>query len=351
MRDTRFFPAPDPLRLAEIAELVGARLVRGDPDLVIGGAAPLESAGAGDLSFLENPKYVKHLATTRASACFCQPRYVDRVPADVAVLEADSPYRAYSRYLERAYPAALRPLPAFGESGLSGIVHPDAVLEEGVLVEPGAVVGARAEIGRGTVIASGAVVGEGVAIGRDCSIGPNAVVRHALVGNRVILHSGVAIGQDGFGFAMGAGGHMKVPQVGRVIIQDDVEIGAGTTIDRGANRDTLIGEGTKIDNQVQIGHNVVVGRHCVLVAKVGISGSTVLEDYVVMGGASGAVGHIRIGRGAQIAGASNVKDDVAPGARMAGTPAKPVRDFVREQAAVARLAARPSGGPGEGERG
>jgi UDP-3-O-[3-hydroxymyristoyl] glucosamine N-acyltransferase len=163
---------------------------------------------------------------------------------------------------------------------------------------------------------------------------------HALIGNRVIVHAGVRIGQDGFGFAMGPRGHLKVPQIGRVVIQDDVEIGANTTIDRGANRDTVIGEGTKIDNGVQIGHNVTVGRHCVLVSQVGISGSTTLEDFVVMGGRAGTVGHIRIGMGAQIAGASNVKDDVPAGARWGGTPAQPFKAWARELAAIKRLGQR-----------
>ena len=174
------------------------------------------------------------------------------------------------------------------------------------------------------------MIGPQVRIGRDCSIGPNATVLNALLGNRVILHPGVRVGQDGFGFAMGPRGHMKVPQIGRVIIQDDVEIGANTTIDRGASRDTVIGEGTKIDNLVQIGHNVVIGRHCVIVAQVGISGSTTLEDFVVLGGQVGVVGHVRIGTGAQIAGSSNVNSDVPPGARWGGTPAKPIRDWFRE---------------------
>ena len=181
------------------------------------------------------------------------------------------------------------------------------------MIEPGAVVGAEARIGRGTRIAAGAVIGYRVTIGRDCYIGPLATVAHALVGDRVIIHSGVRIGQDGFGFAMGARGHLKVPQIGRVIIQDDVEIGANTTIDRGALKDTIIGEGTKIDNLVQIGHNVVIGRHCVIVAQVGISGSTELGDFVVMGGQSGTVGHIKIGTGAQIAGAAHPTKDVAAG--------------------------------------
>ncbi len=171
------------------------------------------------------------------------------------------------------------------------------------MIEPGAVVGAEACVGRGSRIAAGAVIGYRVMIGRGSYVGAGATVTHALIGDRVTIHAGVRIGQDGFGFAMGREGHLKVPQIGRVVIQDDVEIGANSCIDRGALKDTIIGEGTKIDNLVQIGHNVVIGRHCVIVAHVGISGSTELGDYVVMGGQSGTVGHIKIGTGAQVAGA------------------------------------------------
>jgi UDP-3-O-[3-hydroxymyristoyl] glucosamine N-acyltransferase len=206
-----------------------------------------------------------------------------------------------------------------------------------VKVQIGAVVGREAQIGRGTTIASGAVVGYRVAIGRGCYIGPGASITCALIGDRVIVHAGARIGQDGFGFALGPQGHLKVPQVGRVIIQDNVEVGANTCIDRGALKDTIIGEGTKIDNLVQIGHNVVIGRHCVIVGQAGIAGSTELGDFVVMGGQSGAAGHIKIGSGAQIAGSSHPKDDVPPGARMAGTPAVPLEDFGRQIAALKRL--------------
>jgi UDP-3-O-[3-hydroxymyristoyl] glucosamine N-acyltransferase len=239
------------------------------------------------------------------------------------------------------YPDAGRPKAALTDGGNNPpAIDPSAALEEGAIVEPGAVIGPEARIGRGTTIAAGTVIGFRVHVGRDCYIGPNASVTHALLGNQVTIHAGVAIGQDGFGFAMSKNGHLKVPQIGRVIVQDGVEIGANTTIDRGALRDTVIGEGTKIDNLVQIGHNVVIGRHCVIVAQTGISGSAELGDFVVLGGQVGVVGHVKIGAGAQIAASSNVRGDVPPGVRWGGTPAKPVRLWFRELTLLQKLAER-----------
>jgi len=274
------------------------------------------------------------LADTRAGACFLSPRFEDKLPSGSIGLFTDEPYRAFARALALFYPEAGRPVIA---AGSTTPIHSDAQIEDGAVIEPGAVIGPHAQIGAHTVIAAGAVIGFAVTIGRDGYIGPNANITHALIGDRVIIHAGVSIGQDGFGFAMGPDGHLKVPQIGRVIIQNDVEIGANSTVDRGALSDTVIGEGTKIDNLVQIGHNVVIGRHCVLAGQAGISGSTVLEDFVVMGGQSGCVGHIRIGAGAQIAGNAGLTRSVPPGQRWGGAPAQPIEKFSREIAVVKSL--------------
>lgn len=339
MSDPVFFPRSAGLAVADLAAHVGVKSVRGDETLVITGVAPLDEAGAADLSFIDNPRYLPMLAETKAGAVICAAKDAERVPATSVALVSGAPYRTFALATAMLYPAAARPAGIVGGTGVSAAasVDPAARLEAGVTVEAGAVIGPGAEIGAGTVVAATAVVGSNVRIGRDGYIGAGAVLQHALVGDRVIIHPGVRIGQDGFGFAMGPGGHLKVPQIGRVVVQNDVEIGANTTIDRGANRDTVIGEGTKIDNQVQIGHNVVVGRHCVIVAQAGVSGSTVLEDYVVLAGKVGLSGHLRIGQGAQVAGGSNVADDIPAGQRWVGTPAQPVRQWMQDRMAVAAL--------------
>jgi UDP-3-O-[3-hydroxymyristoyl] glucosamine N-acyltransferase len=343
MSEPAFFARPPGLSVGAIAAIAAAPLPEGAPvDSLIVGVAPLEEAGRSDLAYMDNPRYVAALEETRAGVCLVGPRFAARVPGSTIGLVTPDPYGAYAAVLEKLFPEAARPGSAFGAAGVSpaAFVHPAARLEPRVTVDPGATIGPGAEIGCDTVIGAGAVIGPQVRIGRGCSIGPQCTVLHALLGNGVVLHPGVRIGQDGFGYAMGRQGHRKVPQVGRVIIQDEVEIGANTTVDRGGTRDTVIGEGTKVDNLVQIAHNVTIGRHCVIVAQVGISGSTTLEDFVVLGGQVGVVGHLRIGAGAQIAGSSNVNDDVPRGARWGGTPAKPVREWFRELTTLKSLASR-----------
>jgi UDP-3-O-[3-hydroxymyristoyl] glucosamine N-acyltransferase len=352
-----FFPTPAPLTAADVAALAGSPLPAGaDAARVFSGIGPLDAAGSADVSFLDNPQYVGQASATAAGLVIVGQRHADKVAASAIVLVAREPYRAFAKVAAAFFPASMRPQPVFGERGVAAgaFVHPDAKLEHGVVVDPGVVIGAGAEIGGNTVICANAVIGPGVTIGRDSAIGANVTLTHSHLGNRVIVHPGCNIGQDGFGFAMGPQGHAKVPQVGRVIIQDDVEIGAGTCIDRGMNRDTVIGEGTKIDNMVQIAHNVTIGRHCIIVSQVGLAGSCTLADYVVIGGQAGVIGHATVGMGAQVAATSSVARDVPPGARWAGTPAKPIRDLFKEMAAIDRLARGAAGGKtsqGETSRG
>jgi len=343
MTQPLFFSSAQGLVLGDIVALTGAKLHRAPSrDLRITNVAPLDRAGPADISFLDNAKYLSQLTTTRAGACFASERHAAQAPAELVVLCTAQPYRAFVTIARALFPAALRPGSLFEASGasLGACIHPSARLESGVKVDPGAVIGPRAEIGTGTVIAANAAIGPDVRIGRDCAIGASVSLAHSVIGDRVIIHPGCHIGQDGFGYVMGEDRHAKIPQVGRVIIQDDVEIGAGSTIDRGAIRDTVIGEGTKIDNLVQVGHNVSIGRHCVLVAQTGISGSVTLEDFVVLGARVGVNNHVTIGEGAQIAATSIVHGDVPAGARWGGTPAKPAKQWFREMLLIERLAAR-----------
>ena len=352
MTEPLFFERPNGLTAQEITALTGAvARPSAAPERQVRGIAALDRAGPRDLAFLQNPKYAAPFATTRAGICLTTERFADSAPANVAVLVTPAPYRAFVAVAQALYPSALRPSSLFAASGVSAgaHLHPTARLESGVTIDPAAVIGPGAEIGSGTIVAPTAVIGPHVRIGRDCVIGAGATIVHALVGDRVIIHAGVRIGQDGFGYLPGPRGHGKVPQVGRVIIQDGVEIGANTTIDRGAIRDTVIGEGTKIDNLVQIAHNVEIGRHCVLASHTGISGSVTVGDFVMMGGRVGIADNVTIGSGAMLAAGSGVMSHVPAGAKWGGAPAGPAREWLKGVAAVRRLANRKAAdGPAEG---
>jgi UDP-3-O-[3-hydroxymyristoyl] glucosamine N-acyltransferase len=336
-----FLDQPASSTLADIAALTEARLL--DPSRggqQVRGLASLDEAGPMHLTFFDNLKYAGQLASTKAGACLVSEGLEASIPAHVAVLRAAQPFREFVKIARELYSAVLRPKSWFGNAGIaaSAVIDPSAHLEDGVIVDPLAVIGPNVEIGAGTVIGPGAVIGANVKIGRDCSIGAQSSIQFALIGNEVLIHPGCSIGQDGYGFVFsGPDGHMKVPQAGRVLIQNAVEIGAGTTIDRGSLRDTVIGEGTKIDNQVQIGHNVTIGRHCLLAAQIGLAGSLTIGDNVALGAKVGINNHLRIGDGAQVTAMSAVKDDIPANGRWGGFFAKPTRQWFREIVAVERL--------------
>lgn len=340
MTEPRFFPVADAMTVAEIAALTGAvPAADHHADRRIRSIASLERAGAEDATYCESRRFSEKLKATRAGACFVRAGEMPLVPPETVALVTGDPHRAYTVLGRHLYPAALKPRPIGGAGLVSphAYVDPAARLEEGVTVDPFAVIGSGAEIGRDAVIGAGAAVGPGVRIGRGSVVSPSVTIINALLGDRVVLHPGVRIGQDGFGFIPGGTGHLKVPHTGRVIIQDDVEIGANSTVDRGSNRDTVLGEGTKVDNLVQIGHNVLIGRHCLIAGNVGISGSATIGDFVMIGGGVGVRDNVTIGSGAKIAGASQVGSDVPAGETWGGYPAIPVEKWQQERKAFYRL--------------
>jgi UDP-3-O-[3-hydroxymyristoyl] glucosamine N-acyltransferase len=338
MADPRFYENRGPFRLADLAARVKAKIPAGaDSAVEIADVATLEGAGAQHLTFCAGKSAAKALAHTHAGFCLLGPEAAafEISPSTVA-LACDSAAHAFATAVALFYPDH-----NLDKWNQQTAVDPSAKIDQTVRLAPGVAIGANAEIGAGTSIGANTVIGRGVAIGRDCEIGSNVTISHAYLGDRVLILPGAQIGQPGFGFASGAQGHVKIPQIGRVIIQDAVEIGAGTTVDRGAIGDTVIGEGTKIDNLVQIGHNTHTGRHCIIVAQTGISGSCELGDFVVLGGQAGVADHARIGDGARIAARGAVAPGDLPGGQdYGGVPVRLMKDWRRELAAVAILAKR-----------
>jgi UDP-3-O-[3-hydroxymyristoyl] glucosamine N-acyltransferase len=301
------------------------------------GIAPLHVARPDEVSFLHDRRYATALDTTLAGAVIVPPDMVGRVPSTASAISAVATYEGWARVAGMFHPI---PPPSPG-------VHPTALVAPGVEIDPTAEIGPftcieeRVCIGPGCRIGPYVSIGAGVIIGRDCRVGAHVSLSHAMLGARVCLHPGVRLGQEGFSFAKTATGFLTVPQLGRVVLEDDVEVGANSTIDRGSVQDTVIGAGSRLDNLVQIGHNVRIGRCCVIVAQVGISGSTVLEDFVQVGGQAAMAGHLRVGRGAQIGAQAGLISDAAPGAIMLGSPARSRHDFFRQVATLKRLARRP----------
>jgi UDP-3-O-[3-hydroxymyristoyl] glucosamine N-acyltransferase len=334
-RPAAFVFLPVNLTLQQLADLVGGEILRGEGNLNLTGFASLKEATAGDISFFGNERYVEDLAQTGAGVVLLRNSDVP-APESCALVRVDNPVMAFDVVL-RKYAV---PKPAFVPG-----VHPTAAIAEDAVYDPEkvsigalAVVEAGVEIGEGTRIGSGAVVGQGSRIGRDCEIASGVFIQYGcILGDRVILHSGVVLGADGFGFEFVNGRHQKVEQLGIVRVEDDVEIGASTTVDRARFGETVIGEGTKIDNQVQIGHNVIIGKHCIVVAQSGISGSTRIGDYVTLAARVGIAGHLKIGDGAILAARSGVITDVEAGEKVFGYPSKPFKEAMRTSMFVKRL--------------
>ena len=337
MADPRFFKVGGPFTLARLAEISGSLIGEGaDPEAIFNSVAPLNEAGPEDVSFLDNKRYAGVFAKSRAGACVVEAEWASKAPNGMALLVSGNPYLAFARVARAFYPDE-RPEPRIAATA---VIDPTARLAEDCRVDAGAVIGRDVQVGKRCRIGVNAVIGDGVVLGDDCAVGPSASLRHCIVGCRVVIYPGARVGQDGFGFATDASGHTKVPQLGRVIIHDDVEIGANTTIDRGAGPDTEIGAGCMIDNLVQIGHNVKLGKGCVIVAQVGISGSTRIGDNVVIGGQGGISGHVDIGKGAQIAAKSGVRSNIPAGIQYGGIPAVPIRDWHRQVVTLAGLSKR-----------
>jgi UDP-3-O-[3-hydroxymyristoyl] glucosamine N-acyltransferase len=338
MADPRFFDNHGPFPLSELCARIGASLdADADPRSSVFDVATLETAGPEQLSFCASKAAARTLIQSQAGFCI-----VDKEA--VTAPKPDGMTRLVSGSALHAFAAAARlfyPMHSTSAWPSSDAIHASARIGANVSIAPGVVIGPGAEIGAGARLGANCVIGRGVTIGRDCEIAGNVTITHALLGDRVHVLPGVQIGQPGFGFASGAAGHIKVPQLGRVIIQDDVEIGACSTIDRGALGDTIVGEGTKIDNLVQIGHNTRIGRHCIIVAQAGLAGSCELGDFVIVGGQVGLADHVRLGDGARVAAKSGVPPGDYPGGTdYAGYPAKLAKDWRREVASLILLAKR-----------
>ena len=333
MPDARFFLTLDALSVSALAKQIGGTLLRGGDDLITG-VAPLATADGQSVAFLSNRKFADALAVTSAGCVIISESAVDLAPPTAAVIVSREAQAAWARAAATLH----RPIVLEQSAAVSDVCE-----DNSVGLAPGVVLGAGSRIGRGSQIGANTVIGPGVQIGRNCQIGSHVTLGFALVGDGVTILSGARIGEAGFGAAGSSTGPVDVPQLGRVILQDGVTVGANTCIDRGAFDDTVIGENSKIDNLVQIGHNCVIGRNALIAAHTGISGSVIVGDNVMFGGKAGIGDHITIGEGARVAAGAGVLADIPPGETWSGYPAKPIRQFLRETVWLARQVTRKKG--------
>jgi len=335
MADPRFFTVAGPFSLNQLAEISGSEIGGNVPkNQKFLDIKPLSNATESDVSFIDNRRYVDDFSKSQAGAILVAPDLVEQAPSGAALLITDTPYLGYAKLTQAFYPNELS---GQGKIADEAYVEPSAKIGQNVQIEAGVVIKENAEIGDNCIIEANCFIGHGVVIGENCQIGSNVTLTYCIIGNDNIIHAGVRIGQDGFGFAPGMPRHTKVNQLGRVIIGNDIEIGANSVIDRGAGPDTTIGDGTKIDNLVHIAHNVKIGQGCFITGQNGFAGSATIGNYVAFGGQAGVSGHVTIGDGAQIAAQSGVSSDIGPGEIVAGTPAQNARDHWKGLAMLRKL--------------
>jgi UDP-3-O-[3-hydroxymyristoyl] glucosamine N-acyltransferase len=324
-----------PITVKELAALCGARIEGGNADQMIHSAADISSAGPGQVTQLTNSKYAMHLRQSTASACLIGEGFtVQEVPETLALLVCQDPELAFIAAVKRLHPERTYA----PEIAPQAVLAANVTLGEAVHIGPYAVIGERTAVGDHSLVLAGTYLGSNVKIGKHCRIYPYAVIYDDVeIGDHVTIHSGAVIGADGFGYKFRNGAHVKVPQIGNVKIEDHVEIGANTCIDRGALGSTVIGAGSKIDNLVQIGHNNKVGRHVIMCGQTGVSGSCTIEDYAILAGSSGIADHVTIGKGAVVLARSGVAGDIPPGAHYFGSPAKDKKTAYKEHVAIQKL--------------
>jgi UDP-3-O-[3-hydroxymyristoyl] glucosamine N-acyltransferase len=344
MPDRRFFKKTDTFKLKEIADFVDATMVNATGEEEIEDVATLEEGVEGEIGFLNNAKYAKTLENSKLSACLLNPKYLKFAPEKMSLLVIDNPYGAYASVAEKFYPHTKHLISRYSVPGIAktAIIPSTCKLGNNLIISDYAVIGDCVEIGDDTFIGPNTVISDNVIIGKNCRIMASVTISYSIIKDNCIIHPGARIGQDGFGFAPTSKGIKKIVQLGRVLIGNDVEIGANTCIDRGGINDTVISDSTKIDNLVQIGHNSVIGENCFICGQVGLAGSSIIGSAVMLGGQVGVAGHLTIGNGSMISAQSGVVSDVPPKSVFGGYPAQPIRDWHRVTNMLKKLISKKS---------